>query len=94
MEFFCCFLDSRYIGFHNLILSVVFNVGGCLFKERKEFKFKRLYKFLNIRFAPSEKFPREFTKSFPQFYGNAKIIKKGFSQNYEKPQPKKFFLKI
>ena len=56
----------------------MFFAGGCLFKERKEFKFKRLYKFLNIRFAPSEKISTRIYKKFStrNFFKNLKKNKK------------------
>ena len=38
-------------------------LADVLFKERKEFKFKRLYKFLNIQ-APAENFHENLQKVF------------------------------
>lgn len=56
----------------------MFFAGGCLFKERKEFKFKRLYKFLNIQICTVGKISTRIYKKFStrNFFKNLKKNKK------------------
>ena len=49
-----------------------------MFSKKEKNSNLSVYKFLNYRFAPAEKFPRDFSKSFPRenFFKNLKKNKK------------------